>query len=144
MNFDYAIATALMFAGSVKDSSEPSKKTSKLIYLSGALPEKDPDKRLWFLAENRRMRGELENALLKLGTEKQGTGFEIFIARPGFVQKEDAVLKSLLVGLVAKSISLQDLASSLVDVALLGNPGAILENEVLVSHGRKLNLGSDG
>jgi hypothetical protein len=36
------------------------------VYLSGALVEKDPSKCLWIFEENRMMRGELENTLLKL------------------------------------------------------------------------------
>ncbi|KUJ11303.1 uncharacterized protein LY89DRAFT_242206 [Mollisia scopiformis] len=139
INFDYAITTARTFAGFFNSSnSAPMNKSFKFVYLSGALPEKDPEKKLWFLAENRRMRGELENALLQLGKEKEGTGFEVFVARPGFVQKEGAVLKAWLVGLVGKYIFMPDLAASMVDVALHGYSRPIIENEMLVELGRKV------
>lgn len=113
INFDYAVSTARMFADLIESSSESTmtprtSKTFKFIYLSGALPEKDQKKKLWFLAENRQMRGELKNALLQLGKEKEGTGFEAFIVRPGFVQEKDAIVKAWLVGLVGKSIFIQD------------------------------------
>jgi hypothetical protein len=135
INFDYAITTARMFANLFDKSRTDS---FRFVYLSGALPEKDQEKKLWFLAENRRMRGELENSLLQLGKENEKTAFEVFIARPGFVQENGAVVKAWLIGLVGKYIFLPDLAASLVDVALHGHSGAILENETLVEIGRKV------
>lgn len=139
INFEYAITTARMFAN-LSDTSSSTGETKKLfrfVYLSGALPEKDPDKKLWFLAENRRMRGELENALLQLWREKKSTGFEVFIARPGFVQEKGAVVRAWLVGLVGKSIFMPDLAAAMVDAAVHGHSESILENETLIALGKK-------
>lgn len=136
INFEYAISTARMFASLFDDN--PGKERFRFVYLSGALPEKDPDKKLWFLAENRRMRGELENALLHLGKEKKGTGFEVFVARPGFVQEKGAVVKAWFIGLVGKSIFMPELAASMVSVALHGHSEAILENEALITLGKKI------
>lgn len=133
INFGYAIATARMFANSWT-------KPFRFVYLSGALPEKDPEKRLWFLAENRRMRGELENALLQLGEEKQSKRFEVYIARPGFVQPKGTVAKSWLISLVAKVITDGDLAACIVDVAVHGHTETLLENDTLISLGRRAKL----
>ncbi|KIM97228.1 hypothetical protein OIDMADRAFT_20474 [Oidiodendron maius Zn] len=141
INFDYALATTRMFAS----LQERTKKSFRFVYLSGALPEKDPKKKLWFVAENRHMRGELENSLLEFGKEKENTGFEVFIVRPGFVQAKDAQVKARILELVGfKTIVIQDLAASMVDIALKGYSEALVENEVLISIGRKVALGSSG
>ncbi|RFU31488.1 hypothetical protein B7463_g4856, partial [Scytalidium lignicola] len=86
---------------------------------------------------------ENSRIILQLGKENEGTGFEVFVARPGFVQEKGAVLKAWLIGLVGKSIFMPDLAASMVYVALHGYSGAILENEALIELGRKGALGSD-
>lgn len=66
------------------------------------------------------MKGELENELLKLGEEEKEMGFEVFVARPGFVMEEGAAIKAWLVGLVGKSVFMNDLVGSLVEVAFEG------------------------
>jgi hypothetical protein len=146
INFDYTMATARMFANLLQTSLESTtcNKPFRFVYLSGALPEKNQEKQLWLLAENRRMRGELENALLQLGGEKRNAGLKVFIARPGFVQSKDEVVRAWLVGLVAKAIMIQDLAAAMVHVALNGYSGTILENEILIGIGRRMTAGSDG
>jgi hypothetical protein len=145
INFEYAIATAGMFASLFKSSESSARtKTLRFVYLSGALPEKDPEKRLWFLAEDRRVRGELEVALLQLGQEKQKTGFEVYISRPGFVQAKDAVAKIWLIGLVANVIVKDDLAACMVNVAVQGHTDTLLENVTLINLGRQINLGKKG
>jgi nucleoside-diphosphate-sugar epimerase len=147
INFDYAVATANMFAklfDNGSDSKSTRTKTLRFVYLSGALPEKDPEKRLWFLAENRRMRGELENSLLQLGKEKKNTGFEVYIARPGFVQEKGATAKIWLIGMVANVIVKDYLAACMVDVAVNGHTDTLLENDTLTRLGRQINLGKKG
>lgn len=140
INLEYALATAHMFADLYAAESESTTRPAtqaqtqthfRFVYLSGALPEKDPERRLLFLADNRRMRGELENKLLELGKAKVGSGFEVFVTRPGFVQPAGAVLRAWLVGILANAILLPDLAASMVHVALNGYTGMILENDVL-------------
>ncbi|KJR85089.1 uncharacterized protein SPSK_09800 [Sporothrix schenckii 1099-18] len=132
INLEYAISTARMFAD--LHGARPAAQAQthfRFVYLSGALPEKDPERRLLFLAENRRMRGELENKLLELGKAKAGSGFEVFVTRPGFVQPAGAVVRAWLVGVVANAILLPDLAASLVHVALQGYDEMLVENDAL-------------
>ena len=132
INFDYALAAAQVFASF--DHSQHSQ-PFHFVYLSGALPEKDPEKPLWFLAENRKMRGELENALLRLDAEKRDAGFQVLIARPGFVQPQGAVVRTWLVGSIANAIMLQDLAVAMVQLALNGSEDTLVENRQLKSLG---------
>lgn len=125
INFEYALSTAKTFASF--NHTQP----FRFVYLSGALPEKDPEKRLWFLAENRKMRGELENALLALDLDKPASGFRVFIARPGFVQPQGATFRTWLIECVANAIILPDLGAAMVRLALKGNEDSLVENKKL-------------
>jgi hypothetical protein len=130
VNFEYALATAKTFAA--LEHTRP----FHFVYLSGALVEKDSEKRLWFLAENRKMRGQLENALVQLDKEKRHFGFRVFIARPGFVQPQGAFLRTWLIGTIANAIMLRELAAALVYLALKGNDATLVENKQLGYLGR--------
>ncbi|TVY71204.1 hypothetical protein LSUE1_G006343 [Lachnellula suecica] len=122
INFDYALATARNFA----EASKPNQSPVRFVYLSGALTEKDQGKHLWFLEDNRKMRGELENALLEL--EKGLDHMSISIARPGFVQPPGAHLRTWVIGKVANAILQDDLAVAMVQLALEGCQDSLVEN----------------
>ena len=128
INFEYAIATAHIFADATKNNS-----SVRFVYLSGALPEKDPNKRLLFLENNRKMRGELENALLKLDQETGPTGMRIYIARPGFVQPPRAHVRVWVIGKIANAILQEDLSAAMVQLALEGSSTPLVENDELKS-----------
>jgi len=134
INFDYALGTAKSFSESLVTQNQ--EKRFRFVYLSGALPEKDPEKHLWFLAENRRMRGELENALIQLDKDTRDTGFEVHIVRPGFVQAQGATIQNWVIGRLANAIMVHHLAACMVEVALHGYPDVILENETLNALGK--------
>ncbi|OKL61417.1 hypothetical protein UA08_03681 [Talaromyces atroroseus] len=137
INFEFAISTARRF--SAEKSRSTGSRPFKFVYLSGALPEKDETKKLWFLADNRRMRGQLENELLRLDAETRPGGlFEVYIARPGFVQPQGAWLRTWVVGKLANSIMMHHLAASMLQVALEGHSGPIVENEELNGIGRRV------
>ncbi len=123
INFDYAIGTARTFAEATKNKSQV-----RFVYVSGALVEKDPNKRLLFLDENRKMRGELENALLELDRETGSTGMRIYIARPGFVQPPGARARMWIIGTITNAIFLEDLAVAMVQLAFEGGSGPLVEN----------------
>ncbi|KAE9380848.1 hypothetical protein N431DRAFT_324807 [Stipitochalara longipes BDJ] len=128
INFDYALATAHAFAEATKN-----KPPTRFVYLSGALPEKDPNKHLWILEDNRKMRGELENALLKLDQETGSTGMGVYIARPGFVQPPGAKIRTWIIGTIANAILQDDLAIAMTQLALKGSSGPLVENVELKS-----------
>lgn len=140
INFDFAIGTAKTFTSLFTENKhKPPQGSFKFVYLSGALPEKDPNKHLWFLVENRRMRGELENALLQLDRENgRRGGFEIYIARPGFVQPKGAFLQNWLVGKLSNAIMVDHLAACMLQVAMEGKRDPIIENDELISKGKKV------
>lgn len=128
INFEYVLATARTFVELTKER----KPESHFVYLSGALVEKDPNKTLWFVQENRRMRGELENALLKLvQSTTSSSELRLYIVRPGFVQPQGAVIRTWIIGKIANAISLDDLATAMVDLALSGSGRTFIENKEL-------------
>jgi nucleoside-diphosphate-sugar epimerase len=127
INFEYALAAARTFVELAKAKKSP----TRFVYLSGALVEKDPNKTLWFVQENRRMRGELENALLKLDQANASVGSRVYIVRPGFVQPQGAVIRAWIIDKIANAILLEDLAVAIVDVALSGSGGTFVENKEL-------------
>jgi len=127
INFEYALATARTFVELTKEKKPP----TRFVYLSGALVEKDPNKTLWLVQENRRMRGELENALLKLDQDTASTGLRIYIVRPGFVQPQGAVIRTWIIDKIANAILLEDLAAAMVEVGLSGSGGTFVENKEL-------------
>ncbi len=134
INFEYALATARIFA----DTTQEKKSPTRFVYLSGALTEKDANKRLWIIAENRRMRGELENALLKLSKDISSTKLSIHIIRPGFVQPQGAILRAYIIGKVANAIFQEDLAIAMVHIALEGSGNTLVENDELKSIAKDL------
>jgi hypothetical protein len=139
INFEFALATARRFSSVFLDTQNQvaTKKKFRFVYLSGALPEKDETKKLWFLADNRKMRGQLENELLKLDSETRPRGlFEVYVARPGFVQPEGAVVRTWVLGKLANSIMLHHLAAGMLQLALDGHSGPIVENVELNEVGK--------
>jgi len=77
------------------------------------------------------MRGELENALLKLDQDTASTGLRIYIVRPGFVQPQGAVIRTWIIDKIANAILLEDLAAAMVEVGLSGSGGTFVENKEL-------------
>ena len=148
INYEYALAAANAFTSLAATSPSG---TFKFIYVSGALTEKNPEQRLWVAADFRRLRGELEVALMSLGAEqrKRNTGFEAYIARPGVVLPDEAVVRLWLTRWVIGAIGLKELARSIVDIGIRGlgpgggedyedNGAVLLENSLLLRKGRQL------
>lgn len=136
INFEFAIKTARSFAQTFAEYN--ANRSFKFVYLSGALPEKDPNKRLCFLEENRRMRGHLENTLLQLDHDTGTSGFEVYIARPGFVQPQGAFFRNWLIGKPSNSIMVHHLAACMLQVTMEGKRDPIIENGELNSIGKNV------
>ncbi|KAK9327929.1 hypothetical protein V1520DRAFT_282498 [Lipomyces starkeyi] len=134
INFDFALATATTFAEELHGKGQANG-VFRFVYLSGALPEKDPNKRLYFVAENRKMRGELENELLRLDHKNRSDGFEVYITRPGFVLKNAAsrIALSWALGWTFKFITLDCLGKAMVSLAINGHKETVVEDWMLKS-----------
>jgi len=143
VNVDYTLAAARAFATRLDRGP---RKTFRFIYLSGMYVEKDQEKSLWFLGDQRRRKGRLELELQRIGQDAQRGGFELFIARPGGVFGKDNVFVNAFMGLwnavmglsVVSTISVDTLAMALVDIAEKGGEQRVWEMEHLKGRSRSL------
>ncbi|KAL8853674.1 MAG: hypothetical protein Q9221_001485 [Calogaya cf. arnoldii] len=106
------------------------------VQLSGMFVEKDRRKKLWFMDEGRKIRGETEVALMKLQKERPET-FVAYIAKPGAVTATNSLFPALLEPL-ARFINVNDLAAKLLDIAINGHSTQTLEVDVLRNEGKRL------
>ncbi|SMQ49527.1 unnamed protein product [Zymoseptoria tritici ST99CH_3D7] len=96
----------------------------------GALVETDQSKTLWFMGDMRRMRGEVENAVVELGKDsKQWTSF---FARPSLVTEGESVMRFVS----SSYIPVATLGAALVDLAVVGGEQSVLNNGELRERGK--------
>ncbi|KAI4246133.1 MAG: hypothetical protein L6R40_002085 [Gallowayella cf. fulva] len=133
INLDYTIAAARAFV-EAKVAGEGNK--LRFVYLSGMLTERDQERKLWFMSEARKIRGEVENQLM--GLQKQHEDALVtYVARPGGVLATNSFFPSVLEPL-AKAVTVDDLAAKMLDTAINGHETHILEVDVLRDEGRRL------
>lgn len=110
----------------------PPGKKFRFVFLSGKFSEWDQTKTLLFLADSRRIKGEVEKGLCTLA-DAHGAGiFETWILRPSGFLPPGASLAKKLVGELYGAIGTPHLAKVLVQVALNGAKERFLENDVLL------------
>ncbi|KAI9653865.1 MAG: hypothetical protein M1821_006896 [Bathelium mastoideum] len=127
VHFDYTLAAAKAFhqaSGAAEDG-----KKLRFIYLSGAAVERDQNKSLWLMQEQRKMRGQVENELITYA-EVHRDSFETYVIRPAFVLAKETSLVNTLKSL-APSVKVDVLAMIMVDTALRGSKDQIMENGVI-------------
>jgi len=119
-NVVYPVAAAHKFADTLAPDLGPHRRF-KFVFVSGALAERNQKAQLWTLRDSRRVKGEAEVSLLDIANSSATGSFETLIARPGFVLGKGDV-KSFVLGFTGptRTISVQDLASVLVDMAING------------------------
>ncbi|KAL8652906.1 MAG: hypothetical protein Q9226_004069 [Calogaya cf. arnoldii] len=108
----------------------------RFVQLSGMFVEKDRKKKLWFLDEARKIRGETEVELMKMQKERS-EALVVHVARPGGVTARDSLFPALLEPL-ARLINVDDLAAKMLDVAINGHSNQTLEVDVLRNEGKRL------
>ncbi|KAL9034335.1 MAG: hypothetical protein Q9180_005464 [Flavoplaca navasiana] len=111
-------------------------KKLRFVLLSGMFVEKDQEKKLWFMTEGRRIRGEAELELMKMQKEHP-EAFIAYVARPGVVTATNSLFPALLEPL-ARFINVDDLAAKMVDTAINGHTTQMLEQDVLRDEGKRL------
>ncbi|KAL9633398.1 MAG: hypothetical protein Q9204_003418 [Flavoplaca sp. TL-2023a] len=111
-------------------------KKLRFVLLSGMFVEKDHEKKLWFMTEGRRIRGEAELELIRLQKEHPDA-LVVHIARPGVVTATNSLFPALLEPL-ARFINIDDLAAKMVDTAINGHTTQLLEQDVLRDDGKRL------
>ncbi|KAJ6021054.1 hypothetical protein N7540_006558 [Penicillium herquei] len=119
VNIEYTLTAAQVF-------EERCQKPFRFIYVSGAGAERDQNKPLWVMQDYRRLRGEVESGLLNFAESRPDFG--CYIMRPGLVLSRGMSLRNLIFGL-APSIRVDDIARSMVYLAVKGSEKRIWEND---------------
>ncbi|KAI9163909.1 Leucinostatins biosynthesis cluster protein T [Paramyrothecium foliicola] len=110
----------------------PAGRKFRFVFLSGKYAEWDQTKTLLFLADTRRIKGEVERALCVLADAHGAGVFETWILRPsGFLPPEPSLARRLVGGLYS-AVDTPHLARVLVQVALDGASERILENDAIL------------
>ncbi|EGP87788.1 unnamed protein product [Zymoseptoria tritici ST99CH_1A5] len=125
VHMDYTMAAVKALKSSLKNGQQ-----FRFVYVSGALVETDQSKTLWFMGDMRRMRGEVENAVVELGKDsKQWTSF---FARPSLVTEGESVMRFVS----SSYIPVATLGAALVDLAVVGGEQSVLNNGELRERGK--------
>ena len=111
-------------------------KPFRLVFTSGILASRDPEKRLWFLQELRQLKGQAETLLLD-ANEKNPDVLDAYVLRPGSVLPKKKNLRSVIQGL-AWSIGVQEFIAVALDLAINGGREKVLENAELSKRGKLL------
>ncbi|KAI4193901.1 MAG: hypothetical protein LQ350_008098 [Teloschistes chrysophthalmus] len=136
INLDYTLAAAETFARVLGSKLEDGRKF-RFVYLSGMMTERDQTKKnLWFMAEARLIRGEVENKLIELQRQLPEQ-LASYVVRPGGVLATNSLFPSLLEPL-ARAITVDDLAAKMLDTAINGHRTQIIELDVLRDEGKTL------
>ncbi|KAK3687419.1 putative nucleoside-diphosphate-sugar epimerase [Podospora appendiculata] len=141
ISFDYPLAAARVFSQRHKETQTQTGGDGKgekfrFVYLSGGAVERDQSKPLWFLQDERKIRGQAEVALLAYAKE-HADALDAYILKPGiFLRKEFKVVD--LVTRLAPSVRVVLLAKVLVETALNGAKEDTLLNGAIVAQGKKL------
>ncbi|KAL8686937.1 MAG: hypothetical protein Q9218_006754 [Villophora microphyllina] len=135
INLDYTLAAAETFVKVLGEGLEGGKKF-RFVYLSGMLTERDQGARLWFMSEARLIRGEVENRLIEL-QKQYPEKLLSYVARPGGVLATNSFFPGFLEPL-ARAVTVDDLATKMLDTAINGHKTQIIEVDVLRDEGKML------
>lgn len=125
--FPKAAATALL-EHLPKDS--PSGKI-RFVFTSGMYAEQDLDRRLYFLNDSRKLKGEIENFLQETA-EANPDRFETWAARPGLIIPRDAPLSTKMTAWISPGITAEHLGKVMVKVGVEGWKDRVLEQDVML------------
>jgi len=130
---DFTMAAAQAFQTYIADKMASTRGLKfRFVYVSGALVERDRSKSLWFLSEMRKMRGDVENMVIELNQQSQGS-WKSVVVRPAAITKGDPIFVRMFLPWLY--ISVETLAAALVDVAVTGESETIIENGDLRTRG---------
>lgn len=113
----------------------------RYVQLSGAFTEPPPkegesERSLWFFANGRRVRGAMETRILE--TAEDADGFSVYLLKPGGVlPRNGGILQKYVFG-DSLSIRIDELAATMVDLAVRGNDQRIFSNQGVIKYARGL------
>lgn len=132
VHFDYTLAAVHAFFSALTPALGEKGQRFRHIQLSGAFTEKDQDRSLWFLGATRKMRGDVETALVDF-ERSHAELWKLSILRPAAVGKDGSVARFVMPGLW---IGVEELAAAVVDVAVRGDGEVFVENGELRERGQ--------
>ncbi|CAJ2510899.1 Uu.00g065240.m01.CDS01 [Anthostomella pinea] len=115
--------SALTGLRAMHDAGPAKPKPFRFLYMSGAMVEREPAKKPWFMPEYSLMRGETETEVLALATELGGV--EAACVRPGLIVAPGEIMKSVVSSVLGgltgiPSIALGDLTAVMLDQVIEG------------------------
>ncbi|KAF2129830.1 hypothetical protein P153DRAFT_339007 [Dothidotthia symphoricarpi CBS 119687] len=141
VNVKYPLAFQEHFAKRLLASSsqEGKKDKFKFILLSGAFVEPDQSRRLFFLWDQRRMKGVLQTKTIEFA-EGHREVWEAFVIRPGGVLYGGNTLLNKTAECVFGSLAIrgEELGAFVADLVVHGSQQCLIENPEMVERGRKL------
>jgi len=132
---DYAMAAANAFS----QLSNGSGNKFRFVFTSGVLAVRDQKKTVFLFPEARKVAGGVEAKLLDFA-QSHPSNFQSYIMRPAGVLTKDTSVKNYLMGFVP-SVRVDELAATMLDVAINGSKMETWENRDLAKRGRELLKG---
>ncbi|KAJ4252780.1 hypothetical protein NW762_010686 [Fusarium torreyae] len=129
VQLDYTLAAASAFKNHLAADLQTGK-VFRFVFCSGKYAEWDQNKSLYFMADTRLVKGQVEKGLCELTTGDNQ--FDVWCARPSGVLPSDTGLLGRATGKLYGAIQVQNLAGALVRIALKGYQKQIIESDELV------------
>ncbi|KAF8848313.1 hypothetical protein BDZ45DRAFT_606075 [Acephala macrosclerotiorum] len=131
VSVDYTLAAINAFSQTPKQDGNP----FRFVFTSGILAVRDQKKRVFLYPEARKVAGEAEIQLVDFA--QSHSNFQSYIMRPSGVLTKENTIKNYLMGFVP-SVRVDELAATMVDVAINGAKMQTWENGQLAKRGREL------
>ncbi|KAE8449411.1 hypothetical protein EG329_008312 [Mollisiaceae sp. DMI_Dod_QoI] len=135
VSMDYTMAATRAFSQLSKGDGNK----FRFVFTSGILAVRDQKKTVFLYPEARKVAGEVEAKLLDFA-QSHSSNFQSYIMRPAGVLTKDTGVKNYLMGFVP-SVRVDELAATMLDVAINGAKMQTWENRDLAKRGRELLKG---
>ncbi|KAL2131603.1 hypothetical protein VTI74DRAFT_4819 [Chaetomium olivicolor] len=129
---DYTIAAARAFLEHLAPKL-PKGRQFRFVFCSGKFAEWDQQKPLHFMADTRRVKGQVEKGLCEIADADTTNRFVVFCARPSGILPADAGLAARLSGKLYGAIDVDHLARALIRILVEGYKERIVENDQLLA-----------
>ena len=122
-----------------RQNQESRKSKFKFILLGGAFVEPDQSRRLYYLWDQRRMKGVLQTKTIEFA-EAHRDFWEAFIIRPGAILFGDTLRSKATEYVFGRGLAIrsEELGVFVADLAVNGAQQPVIENLEMVERGRKL------
>jgi len=139
VTIEYSLTAARTFADLAKQKDQK----FRFVFISGFVIVRDQTAHTLFYPKGRKLAGQAEINLLQLAKERPDE-FEAYIMRPAFVLGKERTLGNAVKAALGYTVSVDELASVLLDVAEKGAEKDTWENAELRTRGRELVRRAEG